>query len=152
MEKNGSELVVNDVDILHAFLHGEPSLKVREDADYGKLFEVEFTACCAPLPVHLWFNSRSRGMFLRVDLPSTGALYDHYQLLDKINLTNLTLPVGAFAADLKSARVHYKNAVFVGALPLHVEILGNLVASSFEMVRTSYADLLGAMAGKPHAH
>lgn len=152
MEKREKELVVSDVDILHAFLHGEPSLEVREDSDYGKLFEVAFTPCCTPLPVLLWFNSRSRGAFLRVDLPNSGALYDHYQLLNKINAVNLTLPVGAFVADLKSGRVLYKNAVFVGELPLHVEILGNLVASSFEMVRTNYSEIVGAMTGKAHTH
>ncbi len=152
MEKDGNDLIVGDVDILHAFLHGEPSLTVREDADYGRLFEVEFTACCVTLPVLFWFNSRSRGVFLRVDFPNSGALYDHYQLLNKINYINLTLPVGAFVADLKSCQVRYKNAVFVGELPLHVEILGNLVAGSFEMVRMNYSAIVSAMCGKPHTH
>ena len=146
------ELILGDVDILHAFLHGEPNLVVREDADYGKLFELGFTPCCIPLPVLFWFNSASRGIFLRVVFPATDTPKDEVDLLSTLNRINFTLPVGTFAADHDSGEVRFKNAVFVGELPLHVEILGNLVASSFEMVRMHYADIVRAMTGRPHTH
>ena len=141
----------SNIEVLHAFLHDEPTLVVRPDPDYGKLFEFRFTACWMPLPVLFWFNPVSRGVFLRVIFPPTGPP-DKFAMLGTLNRINYTLPVGAFAVDLDSGEVRFKNAVFVGELNLHVQILGNLVGSSFEMVRANHAEIIRAVTGQAHTH
>ena len=146
------EQIESDVDALHVFLRDEPTLVVRPDSEYGKLFEFRITVCCSPLPVLLWFNSASRGVFLRVVYPPTGAPIDQADLLYTLNRINYTLPVGTFAADLETGEVHFKNAVFLGDLKLHVQLLGNLLASSFEMVRLNNLEIMRAVTGRVHAH
>lgn len=146
------EHIESDVEALHAFLHDEPTLVVRPDSDYGKLFELSITVCCIPLPVLFWFNSASRGVFVRVVFPSTGAPPDKADLLSTLNRINYTLPVGTFAADPDTGEVRFKNAVFLGEVKLHVQILGNLVASTFEMVRINHAEIVRAMTGHEHTH
>ena len=146
------EHIESDVDALHAFLRDEPTLVVRPDRDYGRLFELSITPCCMPLPVLFWFNAASRGVFVRVVFPPTGARTDKAELLGTLNRINYTLPVGTFAADLDSGEVRFKNAVFLGELKLHVQLLGNLVASSFEMVRLNHSEIIRAMTGRAHTH
>ena len=146
------EPIESDVDALHAFLRDEPTLVAREDGDYGKVFEFSITACCIPLPVLCWFNAASRGVFLRVVFPPTGPPVDASDLLVTLNRINYTLPVGTFAADLDTGEVRFKNALFLGELKLHVQLLGNLVASSFEMVRINHSEIIGAVTGRAHTH
>jgi hypothetical protein len=146
------EQIESDVDALHAFLHDEPTLVVRPDEDYDRVFELYITPCCIQLPVLMWFNSASRGVFLRVVFPPSGEPVDRADLLETMNRINYSLPVGAFGADLETGEVRFKNAVFLGDLKLHVQLLGNLVASSFEMVRLNHSEILSAVTGRAHTH
>jgi len=146
------EQIESDVDALHAFLREEPTLVVRPDNEYGRLFEFRITVCCIPLPVLLWFNAASRGVFLRVVFPPTCEPTNKADLLGTLNRINYTLPVGTFAADLDTGEVRFKNAVFLGELKLHVQLLGNLIASSFEMVRINHSEIIRAVTGRVHTH
>ena len=140
------------VEALQVLLQDEPTLVVHPDSDYGKLFEFQFTPCCIPLPVLAWFNSVSRGVFLRIIFPSMGAAVDRTCLLETLNALNYDVPVGSFAVDLTTGEVRFKNTVFVGGLDLDVQLLGNLIVSSFEVVRVCHNEIIGAVTGRAHTH
>ena len=142
----------NGTEALFEFLRDEPTLVVRPDEHYGKVFEVTFTPCCLPLPVLFWFNSVSRGVFVRIIFPATGRPHNPIALLAALNTLNSDLPAGAFTANLESGEVRFKNTVFIGDLDLNVQILGALAASSFEIVRVCHGAVVRAVTGRDHTH
>jgi hypothetical protein len=140
------------IDMIHSFLSMESSFSVRPDEDYGKLFEFAFTPCCIPLPVLIWFNPDSQGVFLRIIIPPSGKPANKADLLESLNRINYSLPVGGFAADLENGEVRFKSTVFLGNLSLDIEILGNLIMSSVEMVQVNYSEIFWAITGSEHTH
>jgi hypothetical protein len=149
MERNEPQ---NGTDALFEFLRDEPTLVVRPDDDYGRIFEVTFTPCCVPLPVLFWFNAVSRGVFVRIIFPAAERPHDPIQLLAALNALNFDMPAGAFTANLESGEVRFKTAVFLGDLEVTTQILGNLAASSFEIVRVCHDAVVRAVTGQHHTH
>jgi hypothetical protein len=139
-------------EMIHSFLRMELSFSVRPDEDYGYLFEFVFIPCCIPLPVLIWFNPHSQGVFLRIIIPPSGEPANKAGLLEALNQINYSLPSGGFAANLENGEVRFKSTVFLGKLNLDIEILGNLILSSFEMVRVNYSEIIQAITGKEHSH
>src|SRR5436190_18904228 len=111
--------------------------ELADDA-YGTLFQFQFVPCCVPLPVLVWVNPQSEGVFVRVIFPPVGDLRQQPQFLEILNGINYDLPTGCFAADLKSGEVRFKATLFFGSTELDQSLFVELIQSSFEMVRTHF--------------
>jgi hypothetical protein len=131
-------------------LSGEGGYSEQPDVSYGTLFQFEFTPCCIPLPVLVWINPQSEGVFVRVIFPQVGDLRQRPQLLGILNNINYNLPAGGFAADLQRGEVRFKNTLFFGNTELAPSLFIELIQSSFDMVRVNFSAIIGAVTGVGH--
>jgi hypothetical protein len=124
----------------------------RPDAVYGTVFQCAFVPCCIPLPVLVWVNPQSEGVFVRIIFPPAGDGHRQPQFLEILNRINYDLPTGGFAADLEKGEIRFKNTLFFGNTELDPALFVELMQSSFEMVRTHFPAMARAMTGQEHAH
>jgi|GEM_PF-6628194 len=128
-------------------LRGAPGYSERPDAVHGTLFQFQFTPCCLPLPVLVWINPDSGGVFMRILFPGAG---DLPPLLGVLNRINYELPIGGFAADVPGGEVRFKKALFFGDTELAPSLFVHLVQSSLEMVRAHFGAIMSAVTGLDH--
>ncbi len=122
------------------------------DANYGRVFQTSFVPCCIPLPVLIWLNPDSEGVFIRIIFPGAGAPARTPLMLEKLNEINYKLAIGSFVADMNSGEVRFKSAVFIGDTCIEQGILSNLIASAGDMVKVDFHAVIGAITGVEHIH
>ena len=122
------------------------------DANYGRVFQTSFVPCCIPLPVLIWLNPDSEGVFIRIIFPAAGAPARTPHMLERLNEINYELAIGSFVANMDSGEVRFKSAVFIGDTRIEPDILSNLIASAGDMVKVNFHAVVGAITGVGHAH
>jgi hypothetical protein len=140
------------LDVVRSTLASEPSFIEASDSDFASLFQFQFAPCCIALPVLVWVNPLSEGVFVRVVFPATGTPADVLRLVGALNSINWSMPVGAFAAELGTGEVRFKSAVFFGDRPLDAKLFAHLLASTGEMVKSHYQAVVRAITGVEHVH
>lgn len=144
------ELHRKNLEVIAGTLRGARGYSERPDASYGTLVQFEFVPCCIPLPVLVWVNPDSDGVFVRVIFPPAGDLRQRPLLLGVLNGINYELPIGGFAADLPRGEVRFKSTLFFGDAELAPSLFVHLVQSSLEMVRAHFHAIVSAMTGVDH--
>ncbi len=142
----------SSLDVVRSTLASEPGFNEAGDSDFVSLFQFQYTPCCIPLPVLVWVNPVSEGVFVRVVFPATGTPADALRLVEVLNRINWSMPVGAFAAELGTGEVRFKSTLFFGDRPLDVKLFAHLLASTGEMVKSHHHAVVRAITGVEHVH
>ena len=144
-----AEKLAETIELIRRYLSDEPGLREVADAEYSIVFQWSWVPCCAPVNVLLWINPESDGLFLRLVIPSVGPLSE--QQLAALNAINFDLPAGGYAAD-PDGELRFKTTLFFGERGLDGELLGNLISSAGDMVRSTYASVMRILLGREHQH
>jgi hypothetical protein len=139
-----------NLEVISDYLHGQRGFTATADPAYGTLFQCEIVPCCIPLPVLVWLNPHSQGVFVRIIFPPIGKLAD--EQIAKLNRINYNLPSGVFVADQESGEVRFKSTLFIGNTPLSAGLLEELLRSSVDMVRSEHGAVVQIVTGRAHGH
>lgn len=141
-----------NINAIRSLISDEPGYIEVPDSTYGVLFQFEFIPCCAPIPILLWVNPDSQGIFLRAIFPTKAKKDRHILLYEALNEINYSLPIGSFAANPECGEVRFKSTIFIGNNAASRDILINLLGSSGEMISSHFNRIAGEITGQRHVH
>jgi hypothetical protein len=138
-----------NIELLRELLAQIPGCVETDDPVYGKRFQCPFTPCCVPLALLAWVNPDNEGIFVRIVFPAIAT--SAQRTTSALNEVNVDLPIGVFVLT-QSGEVRFKSAVFIGDSVAPKPILEHLFASSADMVRVQYRNVIQILTGSPHEH
>lgn len=111
-----------------------------------------FTASAGDVPLncYLELNPAMPAVLLRASLIAPIAAEHRPALMVYLTRANYEMPAGCLALDLDSGDVRYKSTLYFGNT-LSEELIGELVASSFQIMETYMHGAVEIGAGQPLA-
>lgn len=136
--------------MLAKYVEADNSLRPLEkqpDADYGIIYEFDFTPCCYPLHCLAWINPKTPGLFFRCFIGQALDEAAQQRVCQCLGPINYSLPAGGFAFDSSRGDVLFKNAVYFEGQQLSNALIRGLFEPSFEFITMHWQSVLNSIFG-----